>query len=367
MAKTLRVACLAALVLAGCAASSSGAGVAPCVSYGGPVAPSEVTLAELLEPGALERAAARRQELRVAGVLTHGRTPLRYLCVSPRHPRPLSSPECLLLSFEWKALGVHEDEAARIFAQWTGRRVSISGFIAPGSVPVGPGHLCVQAIGLIDRTEPSPPSYCPDYTGPLQPSADEVRDRESGVSASCRGEWISFDTGGARACIERYEPVIWLRRKPLGFHAKLLPQPGDERLAFDVPAPYAGRDIWEFAPLAETVHLFTLVDGRLFALAQGVVTEIDGPRVDQLRRTPESDVVYYRLRTPTAGGGAVVSEIRAIDESLTPRTIWRSDSERINLIRARSGWPLTLFVEGGLGDRTLTRGENGDWIESPPD
>lgn len=352
---TLRPFLLVLFLSGGHVLGSSGASVDSCLSYGDPESQLEVRLSDLLASrDLLARTAAEGTPVTTRGTLDLGMSPLPYLCVPERG-------QCLLLGFDWDAIGIQKEELAPILSQWAGSEVVVSGFLSTDSVR----SLIARGIRLIEKPEPVPRSYCVGYTGPLQPSAEEQRVRRLGVPTVCSNDqWIPFHGGRAAACLEEYEPVIWLGQF---FEAPgtLRLVPSEEPLTFDLPAPYAARDIWEFTPVTEEVHLLTLFDGRLFSLAGGRLRELDGPKVDQLSRLGEPDVVYYRLRKKTAEGAPSVAELRAVDEQLAPRTLWSSAMESLNYISVQHDRPLTLFVEDRSGaKRILVRSDDGEWVPS---
>lgn len=148
---------------------------------------------------------------------------------------------------------------------------------------------------------------------------------------------VAFSGGQAWACLKRYEPVIWLRKGQIRHIDDVEPVEEDHRIPFNVPPPYAARDIWEFAPIEEGVYLFTLADGRLFVLNDDQVSELDSREVDQLKRTHESDVVYYRVRDRISADAQPRTALRSIRADLKPEILWESQEWTLNHIGVRPG------------------------------
>lgn len=329
-----------------------------------------VGLSDLLSSDSATREARTRSVISTSGVLGHRYGPSR-LCLSFDHARYRLMTDCLVLAFDWDELDVDRDDAERLLAQWSGRWVMVSGFLSPESdrSQLGErGEIGVLTLSL--RRSPTGrlyPSDCLGYDGPMRPSGEEEFDRARGLGGSrCRRSLIPFNGGDAWACLERYEPIIWLRKGPIPSVDDVGSVQKDHRIAFDPPPPYAARDIWEFTPIVEGIYLFTLADGRLFALANDDVRELDSDRVDQLRRTHELDLVYYRVRPRNTEEAGPRTALRVIGADLTPETLWESKDWTLTHIKKPvGGEPLVIFVTRDSERRALSLDTKGTWVELP--
>ena len=299
--------------------------------------------------------ARREREVRVQGTLNVG-FESNVLCPEGVQSARGSWRECLPVFFDWEALAPGRAEALRVLRQWKGGTVLVDARVRwhlPSPEP--PALIDIVWVEYVggDSSE----AYCLGHKGPALASA-----WEQGLPAAepgrrrCLG-WTEI--GPRTACVDPVHPIVW---RPVVVNSKVIAIGGEtvrirrieyESTAFSPPEPYSTRDVVEFRGLSDSVFVFTLPTGQLYAWDGAESRLLDSARVDRLEDSG-GGVVFYRARR-TADGELRWNGLRRVHSDLGVETVWESD--RVELEGgggAADGSPLSVTIRLG-GERAHQR------------
>lgn len=232
-------------------------------------------------------------------------------------------PSCIL--YDPRRLGEH------VLRQWNGDRVRVWGRVRWAAVPGAPEGVVtvdldrVDAVQLLDR--PASESFCPGYEGPLEEAPFE--DLYGPAFRFYRGD-SELKTHGARfgevklhwyKALATYEP-------PRGSKEA---ERGPEVIEFEVPSPYTGRDISEFAALSKYEYVFSLRSGELYLWTRAEGLRLLEPPCEAARLLERvgDGCVYYVAGHPDKAVGTRDYSLRRVNRELRVETIWESPEAQI--------------------------------------
>lgn len=261
-----------------------------------------------------------------------------------------------------------------VLRQWSGELVEVTGF----EREQWRGAFDGLEIRLLGR-DPSP-AFCPGYRGPLEPAPAERRGAEA---------WHNYYLGGLLPDDTWVELHAW--DAIAGFFPRGSEEDApEETVAFDVPPPFAGRDIVRFAAFSRRHFLYQLRDGSLYSWRDGDlrrVPEAGGDVVEDLVRGEDGNIYYALVRSegvvePAAtsarrGLGSVGlwrsegprplhtvwSGVRRLTPELELATVWESTSSRVARLSWVYGEGLLVGLEQVARERKLLVCEDGRQVD----
>jgi len=287
--------------------------------------------------------------VRVSGILTLGDEHGDLVCKAPGPRLGESGDECTHVWFDWTALGGSEAAVRRVISQWNGSFGYVEGLKTEY-----PDRLL--AASYVQTARPAAESYCLGYTGPALASPAEKAFGPTLFSPDrCVAGFFSRSKPGWPDCVDMAEPIVWVTEVVGTEQTVFFGQVLKARLVarpFVPPAPYETRDVSEFLALSESVFLFTLPTGGLYAW-DGTHSElIQRPSVDYLRNGAIGSI-YYRIRTFEENGALGSNAVARIDASLRSEVLWESTELRLERLHYEAG-VLEIEVYDGSSSEVLT-------------
>lgn len=223
--------------------------------------------------------------------------------------------------------------------QWNGDRVEVTG-VPSGEDSLG---LVVREMRLLERE--ASPAFCGYVDGPLEPAPLEDAYDHAWVPGAPRSRLAA----GGEVRLHVYKAVAGYF--PPGWSE---PEPA-ETVAFEVPEPFAGRDIESFLAFSKRNFVFQLRDGSLYRWQEGELQPLPegGGDVRELELGGDGNVyfhlAYWRERSP--GGGlwshprVVWNGVRRLTPSGELTTVWSSTSLGVASLEWMDGEGLFLELE----------------------
>lgn len=239
---------------------------------------------------------------------------------------PTGGEDCLRIEPRiWGQLAV--DHVVR---QWNGELVEVTGFLWRSGFRVWEMRLL--------EARPSP-AFCEGFLGPLEPApAEDEYD-------NAWQHWRSRQPlpGGAELRLHPYKAVLGVF--PRGWADRSGPV---ETVVFEVPEPWAGRDIEKLVAFSKAHFVFWLRDGSTFSWRHGDLVEFLGtPGPPEHFVLGADGNLYYSVTRGDSTPRGVRSEVRRLAPGLEVTTIWESTS------RSVTGMSWAGWTEGAAHGLTL--------------
>jgi hypothetical protein len=226
-----------------------------------------------------------------------------------------------------------------VLRQWNGDRVEVEAL---------PGNAGMLALKLRLLGRPPSRAFCPGYEGPLEPAAAEGYYDEAWKDSRFGAPMQN----GTIAALHAYKAI-----------AGFFPPDGSsyaapkETTAFEIPQPFAGRDIIDFAAFSKHGFVFKLRDGRLHSWQNGRLQEVPERhgRILRLRPDGKGSVFYAVARSEDVSGRLLWNALRRLTPDLRIETLWESESHELTRFSFDGGGVLLSLTRLPRGHEIVVR------------